>query len=227
MYHYVRIVANPGKDPLGYGLSVNPDYFEQQIKYLNDQGYQSITPDDLYQAMLGKLALPEKPVLLTFDDGYEDFYTTAFPILKKYNFKATNFVITGYISESDNRYLTWDQIKELDQSGLVTIASHTVRHKNVATGSEAWPEIHDSKIVLEKFLSHPVTAFAYPGGSFNQTAIKLVQQAGYELAFTTHFGIWHNLGDRLTTTRVRAGNNLTMDQFIERLSGKFTQVHKK
>ncbi|TSA45345.1 polysaccharide deacetylase family protein [bacterium] len=226
MYHYIRDIANPDSDRLGYNLSVSPALFEKQMKYLTDTGYQAISPEDLILAMQGEYTLPDKPILLTFDDGYEDFYTAAFPILKLHGFKSTAFVITGFVSEPDNRYLTWKQITELDQSGLVTIGSHTVRHKDLTTDPHAWQEIADSKKTLENALGHPVTAFAYPGGAFNEQAASLVEKAGYGISFTTKFGIWHDYQNRFITTRVRAGNNLTMDQFAERLTGKFTAAKK-
>jgi peptidoglycan/xylan/chitin deacetylase (PgdA/CDA1 family) len=220
MYHYIRNLEDPGKDPEGYALSISPEYFEQQIKYLSDEGYQSVTPEDLYQAIENKTKLPPKPVLLTFDDGYEDFYTNAFPILKMYNFKATIFVITGFVSEPDGRYLTWDQIKELDRSGLITIGSHTISHKNLVTRPEILPEIKQSKDVLEKFLGHSVTTFAYPGGAFNENVANLVNQAGYNTAFTTRYGIWHNYDSRFETSRVRISGSLVMEKFIERIQGR-------
>jgi peptidoglycan/xylan/chitin deacetylase (PgdA/CDA1 family) len=226
MYHYIRTVVNPGGDPLGFSLSVTPQDFETQISYLQQNGYNSITPDQLFQALAGKALLPARAVLLTFDDGYEDFYTTAFPILKKYNFKATVFVVPGFVGEPDGRYLTWQQVKELDASGLITVGAHTMHHVNLVTHPDAPAEISQSKEVLESFLKKSVTAFAYPGGTYDEHVINLVAESGYDLAFTTRFGIWHDLSQRLALSRVRISGGLTMEKFVERLNGQLNILTK-
>ncbi len=95
-------------------LAIEPDDFDWQMKYLVDHGYHTITPDELYDFLAGTGKLPERPVLITFDDGYVDNYTTAYPILKKYNLKATIFVVTGFLSKRKG-YLTWDQLREMEQ----------------------------------------------------------------------------------------------------------------
>lgn len=229
MYHYVRTVKNPDKDQLGYSLSVTPADFETQLSYLLNSGYHTITPENLYHALQGKQKLPNKPVILTFDDGYQDFYTTAFPILQKYEMKATVFVVPDFISEPDGRYMTWPELKELDDSGLVTIGSHTMRHVDLKTWPDPKWQITKSKAVLEKFLGHEVTAFAYPGGTFNEAVVEMVRQAGYALTFTTRYGIGHTYENRFTLSRVRVSGGLSLDKFIERLTGQFRvsrETHK-
>ena len=89
-------------------LAVRPDDFDKQMQYLSDNGYNTITPDELYDSLAGNKELPENPVLITFDDGYEDNYTNAYPILKKYGFKGTIFVISSFLGKNKN-YITWDQ----------------------------------------------------------------------------------------------------------------------
>ncbi|MFC2340938.1 MAG: polysaccharide deacetylase family protein, partial [Selenomonas artemidis] len=118
-------------------LAVEPEDFDWQMKYLVDHGYHTITPDELYDFLAGTGELPERPVLITFDDGYVDNYTTAYPILKKYNLKATIFVVTGFLSKRKG-YLTWDQLREMEQHGI-TIESHTVTHAPL-------PELSDDRI---------------------------------------------------------------------------------
>lgn len=227
MYHYIRVVELPQSDELGFRLSVTPQDFENQLLYLQQNGYQTITPDEFYAALEKKQKFGFKPVLLTFDDGYEDFYTTAFPILKKYNLKATIFVVPGFISEPDRRYLTWEQLRELDQSGLVTIASHTMHHVDVVTNPEANKEISESQQVLQKFLGHEIDTFAYPGGTFDNRAEKMVDEAGYKLAFTTRFGIWHDFENRFAISRVRVSGGLDMKKFAERVQGRISATAKR
>ena len=118
-------------------LAIEPEDFEWQMKYLVDHGYHSITIDELYAFLEGKGTLPERPVLITFDDGYVDNYTNAYPILKKYNLKATIFIVTGFVSKRKG-YLTWDQLREMERNGI-TAQSHTVTHAPL-------PELPDERI---------------------------------------------------------------------------------
>src|SRR5207253_7977146 len=125
MYHYVRV--NPrASDRLGADLSVTPAHFAAQMKWLAANGFHTVTLDDLTAAIVEGEPLPSRPVILTFDDGYEDFYTAAYPILEEYRFKATSFVITGKVGWGG--YLTWDQMRKMQASGLVQFESHTVNH---------------------------------------------------------------------------------------------------
>ena len=117
-YHQVDNKANP--------LAVSPANFEAQMKFLVDSGCITITPDELYAGLNGEIELPPKPVLITFDDGYIDNYTNAFPILKKYNLRATIFIIPAFTSVYPG-YMTWEQLKEMESNGI-TIESHTLTH---------------------------------------------------------------------------------------------------
>ena len=98
-------------------LAIEPEDFDWQMKYLVEHGYHTISPDELYDFLAGTGRLPDRPVLITFDDGYVDNYTTAYPILKKYNLKATIFVVTGFLGKRKG-YLTWDQMREMEKNGI-------------------------------------------------------------------------------------------------------------
>ena len=137
-------------DNMNISLSVLPEDFDRQMKYLSENGYHTITPDELYDSLAGNAELPENPVLITFDDGYEDNYQNAYPILKKYDFKATVFVISSFLGVYPN-YLTWDQAREMDENGI-SIQSHTVDHKSMTdlTDDELRTELVDSKKKIEK-----------------------------------------------------------------------------
>lgn len=182
MYHYVRTV-DPSKDPLGYRLSVTDSDLDAEIQALQRAGYHSISIDDLES---GKGSAHS--VALTFDDGYEDFYTDALPILQKYGWHATLYIITGKVGLGT--YLTWDQIKTLDHLGF-EIGAHTVDHRDLATQTPdaQYHEIFDSKATLQSELAHPVTAFCYPSGRYDAVTLSLVRQAGYTSATTTTAGI--------------------------------------
>src|SRR5258708_2761985 len=125
MYHHIRINPMPAS-PLWASLNVDPNLLDSELNYLHTNDFHIITLGDLIKIMNGQEKLPKNPVILTFDDGYEDFYTNAFPLLQKYKMKATEFVITQV--ETAPAYLSWDQIVALDKSGLVEIAAHTQHH---------------------------------------------------------------------------------------------------
>ena len=169
-------------------LAVRPDDFEAQRKYLSENGYHTISPDELYDSLAGTGELPENPVLITFDDGYVDNYTNAYPILKKYGFKATIFVITSFLGK-DKNYMTWDQARELDANGI-SIESHTVDHKSMTdlTDEQLRMELVESKKKAEKELGHPVEYMAYPTGTYNLHIAEMVKEAGYKAAFTIKYG---------------------------------------
>ena len=170
-------------------LAVRPEDFDNQMKYLRNNGYHTISPDELYEALAGNGKLPENPVLITFDDGYEDNYTNAYPILKKYGFKATIFVVTGFLDKHKKGYLNWDQAREMNENG-VNIESHTVNHRSMTdlTDDELRSELVDSKKKAEAELGHEVNYIAYPTGTYNLHIAQMVKEAGYKAAFTIKYG---------------------------------------
>lgn len=169
-------------------LAVRPDDFAYQMKYLHDNGYHTISPDELYESLAGSGELPDNPVLITFDDGYLDNYTNAYPILKKYGFKATVFVITSFLGK-DKNYMTWEQAREMDANGI-SIESHTVDHKSMTdlTDEQLRMELVESKKKAEEELGHPVDYMAYPTGTYNLHIAEMVKEAGYKAAFTIKYG---------------------------------------
>lgn len=218
MYHYIRTVPDKQQDPLGFNLSVTPEHFKQQMSYLISQGYTTVSPADLVDAMNGKSNLPPKAVLLTFDDGYEDFYQNVFPVLEEHHLEATLFVITGFVGEADGRYVSWSQIEQMDASGLVTIGAHTETHVDLTHAADAYQQIVGSKEALESHLHHPVVFFAYPSGRYNSSVEKILQDAGFAMAFTTHPGISHSLKRRFESPRVRISGAMTTQAFAASLA---------
>ena len=183
-------------------LTVSTTEFEMQMAWLEENGYKTITVSELLNALEGKESLPERPVLITFDDGYIDNYQCAFPILKKHNMKACIFLISEYVSLYPN-YLTWEQLAEMQLSGI-EFGSHTVDH-NVLT--ELSPnsvnhELSDSKSVLERRLGHRVEVLAYPCGFTNEYIKTRVSATGYRAAFTVNLGNVHPGDDLYALNRV-------------------------
>ena len=168
-------------------LSVTLDDFEQHMKWLQEYGFTCITPGQLYDFVANGADLPEKPVLITFDDGYKDNYTNAFPIMKKYGMKGTIFVVTGFLGVYDN-YLTWDQAKELLEAGF-NIESHTYSHKSMteASDEDITKELVKSRQTIKEKLGIDSDFMAYPTGSYNLHIAELVKEAGYKGAFTIKY----------------------------------------
>ena len=200
-------------------LTVNTEQFEAQMKYLTEKGYHTISPSELADAMENAAALPENPVLITFDDGYLDNYNNAFPILKKYNMKATIFLISDYVSVYPN-YVTWDKAIEM-QENQIDFESHTLNHVELTKVSpeECLYQLTNSKRAIEWHLQKNVSFIAYPCGSYNDEVQKLVRQAGYRGAFTVHYGMIHPGDNMYALDRVPifGGNSHTLLRFKLRL----------
>ena len=211
-YHQIDNKANP--------LSVSPANFEAQMKFLVDSGCITITPDELYAGINGEIELPPKPVLITFDDGYIDNYTNAFPILKKYNLHATIFIIPSFTSVYPG-YMTWEQLKEMEANGI-TIESHTLTHPKLEElpDDEIRSELLNSKNLLEENLGHPIEFLAYPTGTYNLHIAGIAQDAGYKGAFTIKYGVVDRGSNFFALERVPIFNTAqnTMKNFYERIA---------
>ncbi|EDS78171.1 polysaccharide deacetylase family protein [Clostridium botulinum C str. Eklund] len=191
--------------------------FEKQIKYLKDNNYTTLTLDELYDFFEKNIPIPKKSVVLTFDDGYKDNYDTAYPILKKYGFKATVFVITNCIGTGE--YLTEEQLKEMDKNGF-DVESHTANHETLTELSydKQYETVAKSKERLEKLLNKKVKYIAYPCGKYNNDTVKAVENAGYKMAVTTD-GRWSDKSDGIfTLDRVFISGFHNMNTFKERIS---------
>ncbi|MDF2565292.1 MAG: polysaccharide deacetylase [Massilibacillus sp.] len=206
-------------------LTLSASEFEAQIKYLSKEGYSAITPDQLADYLESGKELPSKPILITFDDGYKDNYLVAYPILQKYNFTATIFVISDFVNTYD-RYLTWDQIKEMSNKGF-SFESHTLSHvtlTNVSDDNDLRKQLTKSKEGLEWRLGKKVEYLAYPCGKYDQRVIDATKDAGYRGAFTINLGrdTTSSTAYYLNRIPIFGGNSHTFARFWLRL--KFTQL---
>lgn len=221
MYHHVGI-TQPSDEQ--FPFTVTPKMMEDHLKLLHQYGFTTVGLEELQASAGVKKPAPRKPVLLTFDDGYEDAYTALFPLLQKRRAKAVIFLITDKIGTPG--YLTWPQIEEMQKSGLVSFGSHGVSHRRLRSLSneEIRAELADSKKCLEEKLGRPVTAFCYPygAGGFDKRVRPLVFEAGYLFDFSTRKGInpwpWKK---RKTILRVfpRGGETL-FDFYLQITRGK-------
>ena len=205
IYHYVEYVKDE-KDTIRKSLNTPPYLFIKQIETLKNAGYTFITASELIDIMDGKIEPPQKTVIITFDDGYRDFYTDVFPILKKNKIKAVAYIVSGFL-DKPNYMFTW-QLKEIARSGLVEIGAHTVHHYALRGLNPilAKYEIEESKITLEKLIGSSVVSFAYPDGSFDNQSIKIVREAGFKSAATTMYGFEVSGENKFSLYRIHPGD---------------------
>lgn len=182
------------------GFDVTPEAFAQQLDWLKDNGYRTLSMDE-YIDCIDKGAFPEKSVLITFDDGYQGIWDYAVPEIEKRDMQVTFFLIAGSIDTAlpGYRNITFKELRSLAKNPHVSIGSHTVSHPlDLRLGSyyENFSEFKDSKHSLEIATGKPVRAVAYSCGSYDEEVIIAAQRAGYEAAFTVE-----NRGDMWEDTR--------------------------
>jgi len=212
MYHYIGNNPNPA-DTARYILSTAPDKFDAQMGYLQSAGYTPITLDTMYAGLEGKAALPLKPIVLTFDDGYIDFYINAYPILRKYGFHAVSFIPTGLMDQG--YYLHWSQIKVMASSGLISFEAHSISHPDLTHMSDAQirEQVTQSKQILQSEIGTPVNFFAYPYGTSNVTVWAIVKQAGFLGALGTWYGTVESEATQYDWPRVRITGGIPLEQY--------------
>lgn len=190
--------------------------FKQQMHFLKDQGYHPITMDELYDYVVNRKPVPEKPVVLTFDDGYADTYSIVYPILRDLEFPATVFVNPGDVGTR----LTWEQIQDMKDHG-VTIANHGYLHEPMGdmTQSQQEENIKKGQAGLAEHVGLEDNPwFCFPYGSMNQTSEELVKKQGFKLAFSMKSGWAHAGDDPFNLKRVWIGNAVDLKHFEERLT---------
>ncbi len=199
-----------------------PANFEQQLQTLANKGYTTITMDEASKILRGLSKAPPKPVVLTFDDGFSD-QLKAFALLKKYNMRATFYIIIGGALSNwcvgterqqglncGDSYLNWEELAQLNSSGLIEIGAHTLDHPQLTNLSpQAQREqIFNSKQILEQKLGIKVTSFAYPYGAYDQAVMNLVREAGFTSAVSTIAGTKQSHNTLFYLSRIRNTNVL-------------------
>ncbi|MFP7231471.1 polysaccharide deacetylase family protein [Bacillus subtilis] len=171
----------------GNSLRVPKEEFEAHMKWLNENGYQTLTPKEAYLMLTQDKKPSEKCVLITFDDGYTDNYQDAYPVLKKYGMKATIFMIGKSIGHK--HHLTEEQMKEMAQHGI-SIESHTIDHLelNGLTPQQQHSEMADSKKLFDGMFHQQTSIISYPVGRYNEETLKAAEETGYQMGVTTEPG---------------------------------------
>jgi peptidoglycan/xylan/chitin deacetylase (PgdA/CDA1 family) len=227
MYHHIAPAAPD--DEFEARLTVLTSDFEEQLAYLKCAGYTGITVGQLIDAMDGRGALPSRPIVLTFDDGYSDAYTQAFPLLRQYGFPGSFAIVTGFVGGGDGAYVTWDQVREMASAGMEML-SHTVSHIDLGTSDDASvrEELLQSKAALEEHTGQPVRSLVYPSGEpfrsgtpERQTeVVSMLREAGYEAALLAGpNSITQDPGARFELNRVRVSGGEDVATFAASIGG--------
>lgn len=216
VYHHID-----GKAELDL-TTVSPKSFDQQMAYIKKNGFEVITFDELVSAIKEGRKVSPKSVVITFDDGNEDNFTQAFPILKKYGFSAMFFLPSDLIGKKG--FMTWDQVRVMVQAGM-EIGSHTQTHIYLPTYpslDRVIEEIRGSKKTLEKELGIEIEYFCYPSGGFSEAIKNLLKQEGYKGACTTNRGLDRYNKDVYELKRIRMKDNNTSNfDMWAKLSGYY------
>jgi peptidoglycan/xylan/chitin deacetylase (PgdA/CDA1 family) len=169
-------------------LSVSPESFRKQMEFLKRHRYNVVGLETLTGYIKENRPLPPRTVAITLDDGFYNSYEYAYPVLKEYGFPATIFMITDKIGKPG--WLGWKELKEMSDSGLVTIGSHTVMHRWLPTlgSKDLARELKDSKRILEEGLSRKVNTLCYPLGAHDDRVKRAAKEAGYLCAVCTNSG---------------------------------------
>ncbi len=206
-------------------MVVAPEDFAQQLQYLSEHGYRIVRMSDLADFLQGRRALPRRSVVITMDDGYKSVYQYAFPLLKKYHFPATLFVYSDFIAARDG--LTWKEMKEMADSGLMDVQPHSQTHSNmgIPQPSESDSAFSD-RIQLELAvpqkdismnLHSPIHTFAYPFGDTNKGVIERLKQRGYQMAVTVQAGTNAAFSFPYMLQRTMVYGDQGLDAFIKAL----------
>jgi peptidoglycan/xylan/chitin deacetylase (PgdA/CDA1 family) len=215
MYHYV---STPPEDADIYrqDLSMTPEQFRAQMQWLADEGYTPISLYDLlYALMIGWPSLPEKPIILTFDDGYVDNYTNAYPIMEEFGFKGTFFILTDWTDQQRPGYMTWDMLRELKEAGH-DVEVHGRTHDQDMAGKDAdWLFYHlvGPRDTIEATLGYRPRFVAYISGRYDTLTLEKVAEYEFWGAVTTENGATHSKENPYQLKRVRIRGDWSLATF--------------
>ena len=222
MYHNI----NDDYEDKNASVEISAEKFKEHMVALKNEGYTAIFFDEYIKFLNNQGNLPEKPILITFDDGYLNNYTVGFPILKETGMKATIFIVTGRMGLQGAvtyPHFNWEQASEMEKSGLVDIQSHTQYHGYLTQMpySSAVLELRKSKFVIEKNLNKKVEFLAYPYGACNESVIEIAKKAGYKaaaLAEPVNAGVNRKGENPFLTKRITVYGNMSGADLIREIS---------
>lgn len=223
-YQTVPILSYHRFDDSGGKMSVSRRQFEEQMAYLKQNGYQVISLSQLIEFLRGEVAIPRRSVVLTIDDGYRSAYRVALPVLRKYGFPATLFVYSDFIGAGG---VTWDQLKEMQASGLISVQSHSKTHDDLTIRLEhesldeyrarIADEVDGPAKLLESRLRSPRLSYAYPFGYATKAVVDEVKRAGYQTGVTVRRGANPFFADPYTLRRIMIYGHYDIADFARAL----------
>jgi peptidoglycan/xylan/chitin deacetylase (PgdA/CDA1 family) len=236
MYHSVSEASFKGVHPY-FAIETSPRVFATQMKYLHDNGYKTISTADLVRLLCENRPGSEKYVVITFDDGYRDFYTHAFPVLSSFGFSSTIYLPSAYIGQRSHRFLekdclTWPEVRELHRSGVI-VGSHTASHARLDDLAESAleHEIQGSKETLENELGSAITTFAYPYAfpdrnlEFAHRLRDVLKMSGYHDGVAKIIGTKHTVEERFFLRRIPINTADQISLFAAKLEGDYDWLH--
>ena len=225
MYHHVNS-APPPADIYEAALTTTDVDFWRQLAYLRCAGYGAITIGQLFDGMYNGAPLPARPVVLTFDDGYADAYTNAFPALRWHGLVGSFSIVTGYVDIPF--YVTWGQVIEMANAGM-EITAHSVTHEdlNISRDDIVYYQAVESKKALEANIGRPVNYFTYPSGepflrgspARQQRVVQILQESGYHGALAIKNGALQDPRNPFALSRIRVHNGVDILKFAENMGG--------
>lgn len=221
MYHYVSPLPEDADD-IRIDLTVEPDLFRAHLQYLSDAGYSTISLYELHDALLTGSRLPEKPVILTFDDGYLDHYTEVFPLLQAHGFTATFFIITGLADANHPEHLSWTQIQKMAAAGM-SIEAHSKTHSELDGRDDAFLvyEMLGSQESLAAHLNYTPRMFSYPVGRYDSATLRIGSEMQLWRAVTTQPGMLHTTDNQFELARVRVHGGTNASGLAYLLEGRW------
>ena len=222
MYHEVSEAPERNKRTRSTNpaYSVSLEQFREQMEYLDENGYQTLS---LNQVIDAKVSLNHKTVALTFDDGFANNYTNAFPILKKFELTATIFVVTNFVG--NHNYMDWNQLREMNKEGI-SIQSHTASHMplSVLKTNEIMYELDSSKKEIEDHLGSAVNFLSVPHGMINHKVIDTARAVGYKAICTSEPGFTHLPGKPSILKRVNISDRYEIVAFKKIIQANYTAI---
>lgn len=226
MYHEIADAAATSSP-----LAVAPDVFAAQLAYLREAGFSTLTAGELAAFLAdGVGELPERPIVLTFDDGYQDFHTHALPVIKRSGFTATLFMTTGGIGDDslEKIMLSWRELDEVEQAGI-EIGAHTITHPklDILPVDDLREELSISKSQLEDHFGRAIPGLAYPFGYSNKRVREVARELGYTYAYSVDNALTTSAAGKFTFPRLTVQRTTSMGDFAAMVNGKDTAALRR
>jgi peptidoglycan/xylan/chitin deacetylase (PgdA/CDA1 family) len=219
MYHYISVPPAEA-DVYRRDLSVSPERFREQMAWLQENGYHTVTLYQIHTALTAGVPLPDKPIVLTFDDGYVDNYENAFPILREFGFTGTFFILTDVTDRSQPGYMTWDMIREMSRAGM-SIEVHGREHVEYTNRDRDWLVFHllGPAQTIQANLGYQPRFIAYTAGRYDDTVISVASEMGYWGGITTIHGRLQSKDALFEMKRIRIRGAWTLPTFAAVVRG--------